>query len=308
VSQPARLAEGPDLDSVGLVWTAGRDLRVASSTVPRGALQPCAVLLGPRHDLVLLADRGEKVSYSADYSFGTDGTIKRSFDAAWPATDGVRPVPVPAQTDRIRFALRPAALHTRVSLLNIDEVLSARFDATNKLPDRIDRLLPGREAAWGPDAQLTSAVLRRWDVSSLSFYEDTFGYHQWTGPSPWSIRGATPDGRRLMVQTVPLDGGARVFYSLSRSADPPVPAFAGTLTSALATTVPAPQTGTLSVLRLRLPQSQGVVVAALNATFRYRTTTPAWLPAKGDAALLPPAATAVEVTPRAGTPVTIPLP
>jgi hypothetical protein len=142
---------------------------------------------------------------------------------------------------------------------------------------------------------LRAADLGRWNVAGMTGYDDPFGTHQFAGPTDWFIVGATPDRRRLVVQTRSLDGQTRIFYFLGR---PGEPHYAGRFTG-----------GQSTVLRVRLPQRQGVVVAALNAALRFRTAGGGWLPAAGDAALLPAAATAVEVRPRqGGGPVTVALP
>jgi len=54
-------------------------------------------------------------------------------------------------------------------------------------------------------------------------------------------------------------------------------------------------------VRLRLPGGQGVIVAAENATLRYRGNDGPWRPVQGYVALLPDSATAVQVI-RAGQP------
>ncbi|MFC8618156.1 hypothetical protein ACFT9M_17305 [Micromonospora purpureochromogenes] len=53
-------------------------------------------------------------------------------------------------------------------------------------------------------------------------------------------------------------------------------------------------------MRLRLPDEQGILVAAEGATFSYRVGTGKWRDAGRDAALLPADATEVRVTPANG--------
>lgn len=96
------------------------------------------------------------------------------------------------------------------------------------------------------------------------------------------------------VQTLEMDGRSWVFWLIGPASAPP-PHYAGMLAAPLATGI----TGQV-VLHVRLPLAQGVVVSALDTTLRYRAGGGSWLPAAGDTALLPAAATDLEVRPRGG--------
>ncbi len=302
VGQAAALPGGPGQDLLGFVEPVDGGLRCVNDLriVPSGTVETNALLAGAQRDVLVVVDAGLRIELARNYDFDAAGRVRRAFEPIGPVADGVRVLPVGPQAGDVRIALRQG--DEVVSLANAGEVVPEGAD--NQVPQRITRNLPGREAAWPADAELPSSELDRWNVTSRSGYDDRYGYHAVPfGASTWFIRGATPDGRRLVVQTLETDGRSRVFWLIGPAGAPPQPHYAGMLTAPLATGI----TGQV-VLHVRLPQGQGVVVSALNASLRYRAGGGSWLPASGDTALLPAAATDLEVRPRGGNPVPIRLP
>lgn len=118
-----------------------------------------------------------------------------------------------------------------------------------------------------------------------------------TSPEAYARRAATPDGRRLLVQTVQYDDDpARVVVLLARGDAP----FHAAASGFLDWTAPLP-------VRLRLPDGQGVLVAAEGAKLSYRVGAGRWHDAGRGAALLPADTTEVRVTPAGGTATTVPV-
>jgi hypothetical protein len=292
----------------GFVEAVGDRVRVVSMDplIPGEDAAP-VMLAGPDRRRLVLIDDGPALELATDYTIDGRGRIVRRFQRV-PYRDGgaVVDLGMPQPAGRIRIALRttggrPVGLAGGAEADDITEVAGGM---ENRLPRRLERRLPGREPVWPADAALRQSELDRWNVATMPAYDDPYGYHGWTGPSDWFILGATPDRRRFVLQTVALDGDARVFCSVGD----PDPHYLGLLSGGFTTDVPDPDTGTLQALHVRLPQRQGVVAGALNATLRYRVKDSGWIPVSGDTALLPAAATDLEVRPRRGRPVTVALP
>lgn len=306
VSAPTEigLPDGPT-DRLGFVATVDGRLRFSGhvSLIPAGTLAPVALLAGAQRDVLVVAGLGRKIQFSADYRFDDLGRIERRFEDLPSGPDDVLVRTVPGQDDHVRFALMQEGDDPEVTLFYTDEQRAA---AMNSMPGRQDRRLAGSILAWD---KATEAELLRWDVTSRPGYDDDqFGYHSWQGPTAWWIRGQAPDGRRLVVQTVALDGRARLFVLLGTAGARPVPRYLGLLGPRVSTEIRDEVGGPLHVLHVRLPDQQGVVVAAPEATFRYRVRGGGWLPTEGDAVLIPDAATELEVRPRRGRMATVRLP
>ncbi|MEU4244211.1 hypothetical protein [Actinoplanes sp. NPDC026619] len=270
LSQPVRFDGGERQDLLGWVETAGGELRAVGSgqLVARGAVEPSALLLGRLRDVLVVADLGQPVELSEDFSFDAVGQLLRTWQPVV-SDGGVSVRRVFPQLGRVGIAMRYGT--KRVEIANLGEMQPA---TTSQVPQRIDRVLAGATALGG------------WDVTALAKYADTYGYQLNPDLTSWHVRGTLPDGRALVVQTVPGDDGARVFF------------FVGSGTPRYAGFVRPP--GLLLHVRLAFPQ--GVVVGYLNATFRYRAAGGPWLPVTGDVVLLPAVADEVEVTPRGGQP------
>ncbi|MDO3700951.1 hypothetical protein Q3W71_04560 [Micromonospora sp. C28SCA-DRY-2] len=112
-----------------------------------------------------------------------------------------------------------------------------------------------------------------------------------------TVYGATPDGRRLLLRTIQYDDDpARVIALLARG-DAPFQAAASGFAD---WTAPLP-------VRLRLPDGQGILIAAEGAALSYRVGAGRWQDAGRNAALLPAGATEVRVTAPDGETATVPV-
>jgi hypothetical protein len=274
---PVAVVSSRSRGASGYGWTGfvAGDRVLSLEALEAGVTNTEAVLAGPRRDVLVVVDGGRSLAYSPDFSYGSDGRVRRTFRPVVLDRDGVFVATVPAQPDRLRTALRAGTIGVRPA---------STIDREPVYP-KIDRLLPGREIAWGDDAMVSQAMIDRWDLRQLPGYGDPYGFHHGTPGTFWFIRGSTPDRRRFVVQTQVLDADVRLFRTLSTSIAAK-PVYLGLL--ALSERIP--------VLRVRLPQAQGVVVAAERAALRYRTGSTDWLPVSGDAALLPASAGELEVS------------
>jgi hypothetical protein len=308
ISAPGGVGQVP-AEMLGFVATAGGRLRVPNEfvPVPAGTIQPIALLTGARRDVLVVAGGGRPIQFSEDFAFDGAGRITRRFVPLPAGPDGVLVRTVPAAGDAIRFGLREDdTSDPDVPLID----LANRWDAAmvgSQPTARMERRLPGSILAW---TDVPADELRRWDVMALpGYYSDQFGYHPSVGTTAFWIRGQAPDGRLLVVQTVVLDDRVRLFVLLGKAGDKPTPRYLGLLGPQAFTEVRDEIGGPLPILHVRLPERQGVVAAAENATFRYRVRGAAsWLPTDGDAVLLPEAATELEVRPQRGRAVTLRLP
>jgi hypothetical protein len=263
--------EGGDMDVVGWVVTDGGDLRGSGNVQITRPGRPVtsALLLGEKRDVLVVADLGRGFDLSTDYAIDPGGKVQRTYSRVSSA-DWVFTRTVPPQRGAVRLAMIRAGMGEGIPLDNFSDVVT---QTRNQVPDLFRRRLAGGTDPW----------------EMPGGYDDPFGYHVLSEQGAWEINGATPDGRQFTVRTLPMDGTARVFWFLGG----PDPHYAGLLQG--------------GVLRVRLPGKQGVVVAVLNATLRYRTRGD-WLPVGSDVALLPDAATELEVRPRGGDPATVKLP
>jgi hypothetical protein len=253
------------------------------------ATNAAAVLLGPQRNVLMVLDDGRGAGYSAAPRYTAEGKADRSYRPLdFQVHDGVAFEALQLPPYPPLFALRagtPDAQGSRtIGLANLFELAGAGNPAL--APPRLERTLAGGESAPGPATD--------WDLAGREDFDDPYGYRVQPPAATWFIRGMTPDRRRFVVQTlIGTDNRSRVLLSLSRP-DPDLRDITG-------------PTETLPV-RVRLPAGQGVVVAAVRARLRYRTTGGTWQSVTGDAALLPAAATEVEVTPPGGRAVRFRLP
>ncbi|MEV4410241.1 hypothetical protein AB0J66_49450, partial [Actinoplanes sp. NPDC049598] len=282
----------PSFDALGFVDSDGDQLRTTGSSfhVPYGTVPPGAMLAGPDRDVLVVTTAGRRVEFSPGYRFDAAGHVQRTFTELTADENDMVVHRFTPSDGVVRIALREPA--GEIPLANLHSVVDTAA-ADNQIPERINRDLPGWERAG-------RATVDGWDIVTMPAYGDPYGYHVWTGPTEWHLRAATPDGRRLVVQTVALDGTARVFWMHGQ----PTPHYLGLLEDGLSTETPAGVT----VLHARLPEKLGVAVAALDCTFRYRTRSVDWLPVSGPAALLPDAAAELEVNPARGQRAVVPLP
>lgn len=252
--------------------------------VPRGSDEPWAVV-SRAINTMLVVDHGHALEYSESLGYDNAGRVARTFRPLPPSPDGVSVVSVPKQLPSITVAVKRIDTGTRVAVVN---------SVGAATPERLTRMLPGSERAWPADP--SDDELRRWSMDGRSPYYDTYGNHGSEGVTAWTVRGATPDGRRFVVQTLVYWDQSRLFRFLGSDQ----PAYLGMLGRHNSTKVLDPVRGEVLVLHVRLPERQGVVVAASHATLRYRAGHGDWLPLTGDAALLPDAATGLDVRLAAG--------
>jgi hypothetical protein len=247
-----------------------------------GRISP-AVLLGPDRDVLLVLDTGTPVQLSPDLRYTADGKIKRTFRPV-AFRDGAAVLRVPAQRTKITIALSrtPISLENSVNITNAQQVLFPNGNSPRP-PEHV-HILPGAQQVWGDPAKHETPSAPGADP--LADYVDTVGYHTNDGSPLLSIYGITPDGRRLMLQTIQYDDDpARVIAMLARGNGP----FTVAASAFADWKAPLP-------VRLRLPNGQGVLVAAERATLSYRVGAEKWRDAGRDAALLPATATHIRVT------------
>ncbi|MET7747752.1 hypothetical protein [Micromonospora sp. NPDC005367] len=246
-----------------------------------------AALLGPERNVLLVLDAGAPVEFSPELRYTADGRIDRTFEPV-AFRDGAAVLQVPPQRTKITVALArtPVSMANQVHITNATDILQPNGGDLPPQPI-LSHTLPGAEAVWG-DKDVP-------EVPALDAYYDAGGVHTHDGSPLLYIRGATPDGRRLLLQTIQYDDDPpRVIVMLARG-DAPFTVAAGGFADRKA---PLP-------VRLRLPDQQGVLVAAEGAALDYRIGAGKWHDAGRDAALLPANATEVRVTPATGNATTI---
>ncbi len=177
-----------DVELLGFVETLGDRVKLAGEVqvVPAGTVPTTGLLAGRGRDVLVLAGDNAAVRFSADYTIDAAGRIARDWSSIGPTADGVTVIAVGDQTEGIRIALRSNEL--TVPLANLGDVIDLRTGTENQIPELIERRLPGWEKAWAVTESLSRSELDRWSVIGRDGYNDPFGYHVWTGPSPWSVR------------------------------------------------------------------------------------------------------------------------
>ncbi|MDT0530403.1 hypothetical protein RM555_15535 [Micromonospora sp. DSM 115977] len=252
-----------------------------------------AALLGPRRDVLVVLDAGKPVEFSPTFRYAADGRIERTFQRV-KFRDGAAVLSVPPQRDRVTVALvrKPVSATTAVHIANAHDILLPDRQAS---PQRsVTYTLPGAERVWGdsPAAQVGRNV---YGTEALAAYVDPGGMHR-EGESPHLVvYGATPDGRQLLLESHQYDDDpTRAIALLAHAGAPFQPVASGFIDW----NAPLP-------VRLRLPDGQGVLVAAEGAALSYRVGAGEWHDAGRGAALLPADATEVRVTATGGTASTV---
>ncbi|MEU7588823.1 hypothetical protein AB0A95_21310 [Micromonospora sp. NPDC049230] len=275
-------ADGPRVGTLTQVGDSGTD----------GLEQ--ATLLGPQRDVLLVLDFGQAVEFSPELRFLPDGKVERTFTPV-AFRDGAAVLSVPPQRTKLTVALAKTPVERR-NALHISNTSLVLF------PDGKDRpaaplfrhTLPGTEQVWGSDpaAEDVSAP-----TEAIADYIDPVGAHTHNGSPRLSVYGVTPDGRRLLVESIQYDDHPSCVIALLAGKNSPFEAVASMTTDWLA---PLP-------VRLRLPDDQGIVVAAEGSALSYRIGDGQWQDAGRDAALLPASATDVRVTDANGTATSVPV-
>ncbi|WP_433284964.1 hypothetical protein [Micromonospora sp. CA-244673] len=263
-------ADGPRVTTREQVTDAGTD----------GISQ--AALLGPRRDLLLVLDFGRPVEFSPELRYLPDGKVSRSFQRV-AFRDGAAVLTVPPQLTKITVAISrtPVSRQNMVHITNDGPVLFP--DGKDRpRPQQVRHTLPGAEKVWvgDPSAKKVSAP-----AEALADYIDSAGVHTSDGSPLLWVYGATPDGRLLLVETIQYDDDPARVIALLAPRYLPFKAVASTIADWRA---PLP-------VRLRLPDNQGILVAAEGAALSYRVGDGSWQDAGRNAALLPANATEVRV-------------
>ncbi|WP_433320276.1 hypothetical protein ACQP0U_15935 [Micromonospora sp. CA-269861] len=253
-----------------------------------------AALLGSQRDVLLVLDFGQPVEFSAQLRHAPDGKVERTFEPVV-FRDGAAVLSVPPQRTKLTVALSRTPVE-RGNVIHIDGTSEIYFPGNKDrpAPPLIRRTLPGTEQVWGidPAAKEVNAP-----TEALAQYLDPAGTHTHDGSPRLWVYGATPDGRRLLVETVQYDDGPSYAIALLARKYLPFEAVASTTADWSA---PLP-------VRLRLPNDQGVVVAAEGSALSYRVGDGQWQDAGRNAALLPATATEVRVTDANGTTTNVPV-
>lgn len=262
-----------------------------------------AALLGAERDVLLVLDSGQPMEFSPELRYTPDGRISRTYQPV-KFEDGAAILRIPPQKTKVTVALSftPVSERNTVQILGAADVLFSNESGRRDV-QRIKRTLPGAEQVWGGDPSDPRYEGDRsvYEVSAgpeaLAAWDDVAGLHAPGDAPELYVYGATADGRRLLLQSIQYDSDpARVIALLARG-DAPLEAVA----SAFADwTAPLP-------VRLRLPDDQGILVAAEGSALSYRSDAGQWHDAGRDAALLPPTATEVRVTATGGTVSTVSL-
>ncbi|GAB2575546.1 hypothetical protein Aab01nite_14240 [Paractinoplanes abujensis] len=281
LSQPS---EGSGLDLQGFVETVDGQLRGLGGTrlVARGTVAPVALATGVRRDQLIIVTGDQAVHLSENYTIDAAGRVTRRFVTLH--GDLVFQRRVRSQRYALRVGDEPVPVAPSSATTAPSPVVP--------YPQKVERVMPGAPAT-APDRAV-------WDVSEREGYLDPYGVGVWTGPTEWYLRGMILDGRQLVVQTLALNGRARAFCLAAPPADIPEARYLGDSAAGLTARLDDGGGKVVPVLYLRLPSGIGWVVAAPDCQLRYRVRDGSALPVAGDAALIPAAATELEVTSRAG--------
>ncbi|MEU4531962.1 hypothetical protein AB0F49_27385 [Micromonospora ureilytica] len=269
-------ADGPRVGTLTQVTDTGTD----------GVEQ--AVLLGPQRDVLLVLDSGQPVEFSPQLRYAPDGKIERTFEQV-AFRDGAAVLSVPPQRTKLTIALSRTPVERR-NAMPIEGTSEVLFPGNKDrpAPPLIRHTLPGAEQVWGMDPAAKEVIA---PTEALAGYLDPAGAHTHDGSPRLWVYGATPDGGRLLVETVQYDDEpSRVIALIARKYLP----FEAVASTTADWSAPLP-------VRLRLPDNQGVLVAAEGSALSYRVGEGQWQDVGRNAALLPATATDVRVTDANGT-------
>ena len=283
-----QLAHAGIYDVVGFVGTgAGGSPVVVGDAYAGEDFIENAWFVDPGRTVLAVADNGERYGISPGWRYGPEGSVGRDYQPI-ADHDGVGITRLTTSAAGVHVARLP---YTDVAdLRRVAAAVPPRTDDRGlMLPWRTTVTLPGAVRAEGlPVTTLLRAIGATVRGQAYSL----------TGGS-WSVRGRTPDGRQFVAGEILLENDpshAYVLLSDGNHGSKDV-LYQGGLVDLR---------GPLPVA-VRLPDRQGWVVASPGRTLRYRTGSAAWKPAGHDGALLPSAATSVEVTGSGGRPVVVPL-
>ncbi|WP_430502135.1 hypothetical protein ACQRWP_11025 [Micromonospora trifolii] len=269
-----------------------RTLTQATDTGTDGLEQ--AALLGPRRDVLLVLDFGQPAEFSPQLRYKPDGKVERTFEPVV-FRDGAAVLSVPPQHTKLTVALSRLPVE-RQNMIHIDGTREILFPDDKDRPASpvLRHTLPGAEEVWGADPAVQEMGT---PTEALVEYIDPVGVHTHNGSPRLVVYGATPGGRRLLVETIQYDDDpSRVIALLARKYLP----FEAVASTTADWSAPLP-------VRLRLPDDQGVLVAAEGSALSYRVGDGQWQDAGRNAALLPATATDVRVTDTNGTITNVPV-
>jgi hypothetical protein len=267
---------------------------------------PWGVVFGPGDRTVLVPDPGRPLWFSAAPVIGPDGRLTRDWQPL-PVTDGVAITRIPADVSAgdarvVAGQTRPASDDRNPSGLVYLEAASvyAEYVRSGHSPTRQNRPTSLARLNW------TNEDARRMPAGGPAFpipdepgepmghflngieqagAAETGFYYR--GIGPWTVIAGLPDGRTAIVaEYLDNDHPSRIYAVLLNRDGSTNDAVRG---DEVNPADPLP-------VKLRLPDSQGWVVAAYGATLAYRLgSDQPWQPTGRNAALLPDAATQVQL-------------
>ncbi|MFC6021174.1 hypothetical protein ACFP2T_33995 [Plantactinospora solaniradicis] len=255
-----------------------------------------AALLGDGDDVLLVLDDGRPVEFSPELWFAADGKVRRTFRPVV-FQDGAALLELPPQRGKVTFALSRTPVSQRNSL-HVSGTSEILFPDGRDRPEptRLVHTLSGAGVVWGDDPE---AEVRRYvdESGALAEYQDAVGLHRAGSGPVLTVYGVSPDGRRLLLETIQYDDYPARAVVLLGPVGSPLRVVASRVVDWNAT-VP---------VWLPLPDGLGTLVAAEGAAFGYRLQGGPWQDAGRDAALLPAGAVEFRLTSRNGLVSTVPL-
>jgi hypothetical protein len=192
----------------------GRAVPIAlSETGPTGST---GFLVGERHDVLVMLDTGDRVTYSAGRTYQPDGRITRLFQPLV-FSDGAAVVRVPQQRPRLTLAVlrelpdsgAPVPWAPNQQLLaNVHDDLRRQQDTATASGQALAwsaaRLPLAGAGAWPSNREALRAAPEDKDTPALNQYRDV-GLTMSANPSLWYCYGTTPDGWLLSVREIQYD-------------------------------------------------------------------------------------------------------
>ncbi|MEV6924434.1 hypothetical protein AB0M46_07985 [Dactylosporangium sp. NPDC051485] len=266
----------------------GRPTVVDDDYGPGGTPEVTGFFAGADRSTLIVIDFAESLQYSIGREYHPDGTVTRDWKPL-PFQQGVAVVTTPkgVAASGVRVAADPA------------QPLAYRLANTGDQWTYQDHRLQWKAGfqLTGPDTpQSVEAGQQACEAlsSADSVGVDLLGY---AGFNPlWCATGTTPDGRSVVVGEKQIgDDPSYLYYALGSGA-----------AIRYGNAGPVDASKPVPVL-FALPDRQGFVAVRKDATLRYRVGNGAWQGERRNAALLPPEATEVQVTPAGGQATIVPI-
>ncbi|WP_433200921.1 hypothetical protein ACQP00_29630 [Dactylosporangium sp. CS-047395] len=256
---------------------------------PGGAPEVTGFFAGADRSTLVVIDFTETMQVSTRREYHPDGTVTRDWQPL-PFHDGVAVVAVPKDTDATQvLAATDPAQPLQYRLANLaDEICCSGQDRRLQWN--------GGYPLTGPDTPQTDVA--GWDVCRTLAADESIGVDP-AFPSSrplWCATGTTPDGRSVSVGEKQIaDDPSYLYYAL------------GSGTAIRYGNAGSADAGKPLPVLFALPDRQGYVAVRKDATLRYKIGNGPWQGERRNAALLPPEATEVQVTPAGGQPTVVPL-